>query len=223
MRTNENRVRYDRSKLRYPSDLTDAEWALIGPLIPAAKRGRNKRSVVVRDVVNGVMFILSTGCQWASLPKELPPRSTVNDYFCHWDWDGTLERIHHALHVRCWRRGGGITARCGRTPRWVAGTEKRRSTEPRNTVTMAVTATQGFTYDWREVEAQVRDHRGGRRRAQTARWKSARSRGRSSGLLAHSVYKTIRDTRPAMIVSATSTAWTDARSRAPRTRSCRDR
>ena len=47
------------------------------------------------------MYILSTGCQWAALPKDLPPRSTVNDYFRRWDWDGTLERIHHALYVKC--------------------------------------------------------------------------------------------------------------------------
>ena len=81
MWTNENRGRYDRSKLRYPSDLTDEEWALIAPVIPPAKRGGNKRTVNVRDVVNGLMYILSTGCQWRAIPKDLPPRSTVNDYF----------------------------------------------------------------------------------------------------------------------------------------------
>ena len=97
----ENRARYDRRGLRYPSDLTDDEWALIGPLIPPAKRGGNKRTVDVRAVVNGVMYVLSTGCQWAALPKDLPARSTVNDYFRRWDWDGTLERIHHALYVAC--------------------------------------------------------------------------------------------------------------------------
>jgi transposase len=70
-------------------------------LIPPAKRGGNKRTVDVRAVVNGVMYVLSTGCQWAALPKDLPPRSTVNDYFKRWDWDGTLERIHHALYVAC--------------------------------------------------------------------------------------------------------------------------
>ena len=101
MWTNENRGRYDRSKLRYPSDLTDEEWALIGPLIPPAKRGGNKRTVDERDVVNGVMYILSTGCQWAALPKDLPPRSTVNDYLRRWDDDRTLDRIHHALYVQC--------------------------------------------------------------------------------------------------------------------------
>ena len=64
MWTNENRGRYDRSKLRYPSDLTDEEWVLIGPLIPPAKRGGDKRTVCVRQVVDGLMYILSTGCQW---------------------------------------------------------------------------------------------------------------------------------------------------------------
>jgi transposase len=81
--------------------VTDEEWALIGPLIPPAKRGGNKRTVDERAIVNGVMYILSTGCQWAALPKDLPPRSTVNDYFRRWDWDRTLDRIHHALYVQC--------------------------------------------------------------------------------------------------------------------------
>jgi transposase len=106
MWTTENRSLYDRSKLRYPSDLTDHEWAFIRPLIPAAKRGGNKRTVDVREVVNGLMFILSTGCQWAALPKDLPPRSTVNSYFCRWDYDGTLDRIHHALYVQCREQAG---------------------------------------------------------------------------------------------------------------------
>ena len=101
MWTAENRARYDRSRLRYPSDLTDAEWALVAPLIPPAKRGGNKRTVNMREVVNGLMYVLSTGCQWAALPKDLAPRSTVHDYFARWDWDGTLGRIHHALYVQC--------------------------------------------------------------------------------------------------------------------------
>jgi len=106
MWTNANRARYERRGLRYPSDLIDEEWALIGPLIPPAKRGGNKRTVDVRAVVNGIMYVLSTGCQWAALPKDLPPRSTVNDYFRRWDWDGTLARIHHALYVQCREQAG---------------------------------------------------------------------------------------------------------------------
>ena len=101
MWTNDNRGRYDRTKLRYPSDLTDQEWALIGPLIPPAKPGGNRRRVCVRGVVDGIMYILSTGCQWGALPKDLPPKSTVNDYMLRWSDDGTLERIHHALCVQC--------------------------------------------------------------------------------------------------------------------------
>ena len=106
MWTNENRRRYDRSKLRYPSDLTDEEWALIAPLIPPANPGGNNRTVDERAIVNGLMYILSTVCQWAALPRDLPPRSTVNDYFRRWDYDGTLDRIHHALYVRCREKAG---------------------------------------------------------------------------------------------------------------------
>ncbi len=84
MWTTENRHRYDRDNLRYPSDLTDTEWQLIRPLIPPAKRGGGKRTVNMREVINGVMYVLSTGCQWRYIPKDLPPRSTVNGYFCLW-------------------------------------------------------------------------------------------------------------------------------------------
>ena len=101
MWTNENRGRYDRSQLRYPSDLTAEEWRLIEPLIPPAKPGGNKRTVVMREVVNGLMYILSTGCQWRSIPKGLAPRSTINRYFSRWTADGTVDRIHHALYVEC--------------------------------------------------------------------------------------------------------------------------
>ena len=101
MWTTENRERYDRSRLRYPSDLTDEEWKLVEPLIRPGKPGGGKRRVVMREVVNGLMYILSTGCQWAALPKDLPPKSTVYDYFDLWSWDGTLDHIHHALYVAC--------------------------------------------------------------------------------------------------------------------------
>ena len=77
MWTAKNRGRYDRSALRYPSDLTDDEWALVEPLIPPARRGGNKRHVDEREVMNGIMYVLSTGCQWRAIPKDLPPRSTT--------------------------------------------------------------------------------------------------------------------------------------------------
>ena len=101
MWTAKNRPSYNRDKLRYPSDLTDEEWAHVAPLIPPGKRGGNKRTVDLREVMNGLMYVLSTGCQWRAVPKDLPPRSTLYDYFDLWSWDGTLGRIHHALYVAC--------------------------------------------------------------------------------------------------------------------------
>src|SRR5258708_39736821 len=101
MWTDENRAKYDRDHLRYPSDLTADEWALVKPLIPPPKPGGGKRRTDMRAVMNGVMYILSTGCQWRYLPKDLPPRSTVHDYLGLWNWDGTLDRIHHGLYVKC--------------------------------------------------------------------------------------------------------------------------
>ena len=101
MWTTENRQRYNRDKLRYPSDLTNEEWTLVEPQIPPAKHGGRHRTVMVREVVNGVMYVLSTGCQWRYLPKDLPPKSTVHDYLTRWNYDGTIERMHHALYVQC--------------------------------------------------------------------------------------------------------------------------
>ena len=101
MWTTKNRARYHRDRLRYPSDLTDEEWGHIERLIPPAKRGGRKREVNVREVVNGIMYVLSTGCQWRYVPRDLPPRSTLFRYFDLWNYDGTLGRIHYALYVKC--------------------------------------------------------------------------------------------------------------------------
>jgi transposase len=68
---------------------------------PARKTGGGKRTVILREVVNGLMYILSTGCQWRAIPKDLPPKSSVYGYFDLWAYDGTLERIHHALYEQC--------------------------------------------------------------------------------------------------------------------------
>ena len=95
----ENRGTYDRRGLRYPSDLTDGEWALVEALIPPAKRGGRRRTVNVREVLNAIFYLLSTGCQWRALPKEFPAKTTVHEYLSLWNWDGTLLRIHHALYV----------------------------------------------------------------------------------------------------------------------------
>ena len=100
MWTAENRKRYDRSRLRYPSDLTDDEWQFIEPLIRGQARRAQARGERPGSHEWGHVR-LSTGCQWRAIPKDLPPRSTVFAYLDLWCYDGTLERIHYELYVRC--------------------------------------------------------------------------------------------------------------------------
>ena len=102
----EHRAAADRGGLRYPSDMTDPEWALVAPLIRPAKRGGRPRTVDVREVLNAIFYILWTGCQWKALPKDLQPRSTVWEYMDLWEWDGTLSRIHHVLYVEVREKAG---------------------------------------------------------------------------------------------------------------------
>lgn len=93
MWTKENRGRYDRKGQRYPSDLTEEEWVLVEPHLPPERRKDR------REVLNAILYVLGTGCQWRALPKNFPPKSTVHDYFIEWHCDGTLTRIHHALYA----------------------------------------------------------------------------------------------------------------------------
>jgi transposase len=106
MWTDETRIRHDRSGLRYTHDLTAEEWAEVEPLIPPAKPGGNKRTVNIREVVNGLMYILGSGCQWRDIPRDLPARSTIHDYLDRWSYDGTLDRIHHTLYIKCREQAG---------------------------------------------------------------------------------------------------------------------
>jgi transposase len=97
MWTAETRRRYERRGDRHPSDLSEAEWAIIEPMIPPAKGGGRRRTTDVREVVNAILYVLETGCQWRALPKDFPPKSTVRAYLDLWERDGTLARIHYAL------------------------------------------------------------------------------------------------------------------------------
>jgi transposase len=106
MWTDETRLRHDRGSLRYTHDLTAEEWAEVEPLIPPAKSGGNKRTVNLREIVNGLMYILGSGCQWRDIPKDLPPRSTIHDYLDRWSYDGTLDAIHHTLYIKCREQAG---------------------------------------------------------------------------------------------------------------------
>jgi transposase len=80
----------------YPSDVTDEQWALIEPHLPVYPGGR-PRTTDLRDVVNGVLYVLRTGCQWRFLPKDFPPKSTVWRYFDEWRHNGTIETVHDSL------------------------------------------------------------------------------------------------------------------------------
>src|SRR5215210_3497124 len=106
MWTAETRRTYDRKGLRYPTDVTDAEWELARPFVDVAQRGSGQRRINLREVLNAVFYILGTGCQWRALPKDLPPRSTVHDYFVRWQCDGTLCRLHHALYEQAREMAG---------------------------------------------------------------------------------------------------------------------
>ena len=90
---------------RYPSDLTDEQWALVKPLIPAYPGGR-PRTTEMRDVVDAIFYVLRTGCQWRFLPKDFPPKSTVWGYYDEWRHNGTLEAIHDALREKVRRAEG---------------------------------------------------------------------------------------------------------------------
>lgn len=97
------RMQYQRCGLRYASDLTDAEWALIARKMPGRRRLGRPRQVDLREVVQAIFYILSTGCQWRALPREFPPYSTVQGYFYAWRDTGRWHRIVKAL-VRQARR-----------------------------------------------------------------------------------------------------------------------
>jgi putative transposase len=84
-------------KKTYPSDLTDAEWQIIEPLIPPAKPGGRPRTTDIRQVLNATFYLLRGGCAWRMLPHDFPPWQSVYDYFRRWRRDGTWQHIHDTL------------------------------------------------------------------------------------------------------------------------------
>lgn len=93
------RADHDRRGLRYTSDLTDAEFALIAPLLPDQPRRGRKRRTDLRAVVNAIFYALQNGCAWANLPKDFPPPSTVYFYFRRFDERGIWAKLQDALYV----------------------------------------------------------------------------------------------------------------------------
>lgn len=100
------RPQYRRAGLRYASDTTDAEWALIAPFMPERRRLGRPRTTDLRVVMDAILYMAATGCQWRQLPKDFPPYSTVQTYFYRWVRDGTWAGINHALVMEARERVG---------------------------------------------------------------------------------------------------------------------
>jgi putative transposase len=98
----------------YPSDLSDAEWERLKPLLPAPKGRGRKRTVDLREIVNAILYVLRTGCQWDYLPHDLPPHDTVYGYFSQWTRDGTWSRLNDELR-------GQVRQAAGKDPEPSAG------------------------------------------------------------------------------------------------------
>ena len=81
----------------YPTDLTDAEWAIMEPLLPAPKPGGRPRTTCLRRILKAIFHVLRSGCQWRMVPKEFPPYQTVYEYFRTWRLTGVWERLHDTL------------------------------------------------------------------------------------------------------------------------------
>jgi transposase len=114
MWTDATRRDYDRRSGRYSTDLTAAEFALIEDLLPDRKRLGRPRSTDFRKVIDAILYLLRTGCQWQMLPKEFPPSGTVYGYFRSWKRDGVWARVHHKLLMQ-------VREQCGREASPTAG------------------------------------------------------------------------------------------------------
>ena len=120
MWTEITRRKYEREGQRYASDLTDAEWALIEPHMPPAKRLGRPRETELRDVLDAILYIARTGCQWRMLPKEFPPFTTVQGYFYDWRDNGLFESINFHLLLQAREAAGRDASPCRSTMRLVS-------------------------------------------------------------------------------------------------------
>lgn len=100
------REQYRRDGLRYASDLTDAEWKLIEPLMPAPCRRGRPREISLRVVINAILYVAAAGCQWRAMPKDFPPCSTIQYYFYKWRGSGLWRTINDALVRRMREKQG---------------------------------------------------------------------------------------------------------------------
>src|SRR5215469_5577824 len=109
----------------YPSDLTDGQWEVLRPLLPKARKAGRPSTVDRRDLLDAILYILRTGCQWRQLPHDFPPWGTVSSQFCRWRKSGLWERIHHALYAKARRKAGKKPRPQAAPPRRYAGLAHR--------------------------------------------------------------------------------------------------
>jgi putative transposase len=106
MWTPETRAEHDRDDLRYPSDLTDAEWQILAPLLPPPSETGRHRSWPMREMMNAIFFVLRGGCPWRMLPAHFPPHQTVYRWFTRFRDDRTWDRLNHQLVMQDRERVG---------------------------------------------------------------------------------------------------------------------
>jgi len=168
MWTETTREKYRRDELRYASDTRPGEWAQIAPLLPAPRRLGRPRERDLRTIVDAILYLLWTGCQWRALPREFPPCSTVQGYFYRWRDDGTWHRINARLVARArHKQGRNLTPSAGiidsqSVPTTESGgprgidAGKRIKGRKRH----IVTDTEGFLLAVRVHEANIQDPHG---------------------------------------------------------------
>ena len=110
MWTPATRRRHSREHLRYASDLTDAEWALLEPLLPPPRRTGRPRAWPMREILNAIFYVLRAGCPWRMLPESFPPRQTVYGWFLRLRDDCVLERLNHHLLILDRERAGRLAS-----------------------------------------------------------------------------------------------------------------
>ncbi len=115
------------SRKSYPSDLTDAQWAVIEPLVPAVRSGGRPGKHPRREIVNAILYVVRTGCSWRQLPHDFPPWATVFWYFKQWRADGTVDAIHDRLRA-------AVRDAAGRDPMASAGIVDAQSVKGADTV-----------------------------------------------------------------------------------------
>jgi transposase len=168
MWTEITREKYRRDELRYASDTRAAEWARLAPLLPAPCRLGRPRQRDLRAIIDAILYLLWTGCQWRALPRGFPPRSTVQGYFYRWRDDGTWQRISAALVARA----GQLVGRNSNPSAAIIDSQSVPTTEsggPRGVdagkrikgrARHIVTDTEGFLLAVRGHEANIQDPHG---------------------------------------------------------------